>query len=408
MRHARGRHPHRRVTSTRSSTGAPGLLADDRDELAAALDRVLSDAALRARLGDRRAASTRPASPGRRRHAARSRCSPPSAMLRRTPPVTSTLTERSPRRASRTGSRALPRGRLRCPRVHRARAARVHPAAADARRARSRRHEEYLYLDPGRLLERAPSMWDPNIGLGTVTHQNIGYLFPMGPYYWLLDALGVPDWVAQRLWLGSILLFAALGMLYLFRTLALRGPGVVVGALAYMLSPYSLDYAARISVILLPWAALPWLLAFVIRALRDGGWQVPGAVRARRAGGRQRERDRARLRGHRARCSGSRTRVARHARGRRGGASSRPCAKIGGAHARSRRCGGSSGCRAQGSYGLDILKLHRDAQDRRRRPSLPNEVLRGLGYWFFYGRDKLGPWIEPSVRVHAGHPCSSW
>ena len=31
------------------------------------------------------------------------------------------------------------------------------------------------------------------------------------------------------------------------------------------------------------------------------------------------------------------------------------------------------------------------------RTSLPNEVLRGLGYWFFYGRDKLGPWIEASA-----------
>jgi arabinofuranan 3-O-arabinosyltransferase len=43
--------------------------------------------------------------------------------------------------------------------------------------------KQYLYLDPNRMLERAPSMWDPNIGMGTVTHQNIGYLFPMGPYY---------------------------------------------------------------------------------------------------------------------------------------------------------------------------------------------------------------------------------
>ena len=24
-------------------------------------------------------------------------------------------------------------------------------------------------------------------------------------------------------------------------------------------------------------------------------------------------------------------------------------------------------------------------------------MLRGLGYWFFYGGDKVGPWIEPSV-----------
>ena len=38
-------------------------------------------------------------------------------------------------------------------------------------------------------------------------------------------SLGVPDWVAQRLWLGSILFLAGLGMLYLFRTLGLRGPG---------------------------------------------------------------------------------------------------------------------------------------------------------------------------------------
>ena len=30
-------------------------------------------------------------------------------------------------------------------------------------------------------------MWDPNIGMGTVTHQNIGYLFPMGPFYWVLE-----------------------------------------------------------------------------------------------------------------------------------------------------------------------------------------------------------------------------
>ena len=69
----------------------------------------------------------------------------------------------------------------------------------------------YLYLDPGRLLSRAAYMWDTNIGFGTITHQNIGYLWPMGPYYWLMQTLGVPDWIAQRLWLGSILFLAGLG-----------------------------------------------------------------------------------------------------------------------------------------------------------------------------------------------------
>ena len=68
----------------------------------------------------------------------------------------------------------------------------------------------YLYLDPSKLMSRAWSMWDPSIGLGTVTHQNVGYLWPMGPFYWLLDTVGVPDWAAQRLWWGTII-FAGRG-----------------------------------------------------------------------------------------------------------------------------------------------------------------------------------------------------
>ena len=42
---------------------------------------------------------------------------------------------------------------------------------------------------------------------------------------------------------------------------------VLVAMLAYMFSPYLLNYSARISVILLPWAALPWLIALTARSL---------------------------------------------------------------------------------------------------------------------------------------------
>src|SRR5438552_7723640 len=79
--------------------------------------------------------------------------------------------------------------------------------------------KQYLYLDPGRLLSRAAYMWDPHIGMGTVTHQTIGYLFPMGPWYWAFDHLGAPVWVAQRLWLGTLLFAAGTGVLFLLRTL---------------------------------------------------------------------------------------------------------------------------------------------------------------------------------------------
>ena len=252
--------------------------------------------------------------------------------------------------------------------------------------------KQYLYLDPGRLLSRAWSMWDPNIGFGTVTHQNIGYLFPMGPFYWTFQTLGVPDWIAQRLWLGSILFAAGLGMLYLFRTLGVRGAGAVVGALMFMLSPYSLDYAARISVILLPWAGLPWMVALIIRSLRQGGWwhaawfaivvQIVGGVNATAlvfAGIAP------------AWWIVHAVVVTREVRLRRAvGTLLRTGALTVAASA-----WWIAGLWAQGSYGLNILK-YTETLRAVSRTSLPNEVLRGLGYWFFYGRDKLGSWIEAS------------
>ncbi len=252
--------------------------------------------------------------------------------------------------------------------------------------------KQYLYLDPSRLLSRAWSMWDPNIGFGTVTHQNIGYLFPMGPFYWVFQTLGVPDWVAQRLWLGSILFAAATGMLFLFRTLSLRGAGAVLGALLFMLSPYSLDYAARISVILLPWAGLPWLLGIVMRGLRRGGWwhaawfalavQFIGGVNATAL---------VFVGLAPALWIVHSVVVTREVRFRRAVGTVARFATLTFAAS----TWWIAGLWAQGSYGINILKFTETLR-AVSRTSLPNEVLRGLGYWFFYGKDKLGPWIEAS------------
>jgi hypothetical protein len=147
--------------------------------------------------------------------------------------------------------------------------------AADTRQA--------VYLDPGRFLSDALSMWDPSRDLGTVTHQNIVLVWPMGVYYWLAHALGVPIWLAQRVWLGSILFLAGAGVLYLARTIhwgtdgrrALITAGPIVAAFVYAMSPYVLQYATRTSVLLLPWTALPWLIGLTARALETRGWRHP-------------------------------------------------------------------------------------------------------------------------------------
>jgi arabinofuranan 3-O-arabinosyltransferase len=255
----------------------------------------------------------------------------------------------------------------------------------------------YLYLDPSRLLAGATTMWDAETGMGTVSHQNIGYLFPMGPFYWVAETVGLPDWLAQRLWLGSILFLAALGVRFLLRTIAdvperFSHGAVLVAVLAYQLSPYVLDYSARISVILLPYVALPWLIALAQRSVRCGGWRAPAcfALVALAAGGI------------------NATALVLMAVG--------PLLWFVYEWLVERvvpprevlravwRCGlltfatslwWIAGLWAQGGYGLPVLR-YTESYKTVAEASSATEVLRGLGYWYFYGEDKLGQWIEPS------------
>src|SRR5262249_19286271 len=232
----------------------------------------------------------------------------------------------------------------------------------------------------------------------TVTHQTIGYAFPMGPYYWVLDKLGSPMWIAQRLWLGSLLFAAALGVLYLLRTFGLRGPGIVIAALAYMSTPYVLDYAARISVLFMPWAVLPWLIAVTRKALREKGWRYPAifALIIQLIGG---------VNATALIYTGVGPvlwilyawLVAREVDVRRAvGVALRI-----GALTILTSLWWISGLRMQGAYGLDVLK-YSETVKAVALTSTPNEVLRGLGYWFFYGQDRLGPWIE-AARDYTQH-----
>ena len=58
--------------------------------------------------------------------------------------------------------------------------------------------KQYLFLDPGAFLGRAVHLWDAQAGAGGVSHQHLGYLWPMGPWFWFWDtvgALGVPGFL---------------------------------------------------------------------------------------------------------------------------------------------------------------------------------------------------------------------
>ena len=253
--------------------------------------------------------------------------------------------------------------------------------------------KSYLTLDPGRLLERAGSMWDPNVGLGTVPHQNIGYLWPMGPWFWLFERFGAPDWVAQRLWLGTILLLAGLGVRFLLRTLGQDGPHVGAAMFVYALSPYVLTLGARLSALLLPFVGLPWMIALAIRSTRDRGWLHPAlfALVVPTIGGTNAT---ALL------LAGIgpalwfpfAVLVLRELTARQALA---VVARIG-ALSVATSLWWIAGLWCQGAYGIDVLRYTETARTVAEDSTAP-ELLRGIGYWFFYGDDKLGPWIEPSV-----------
>ncbi len=249
----------------------------------------------------------------------------------------------------------------------------------------------YLTLDPSAVLRQATSMWDPTIGAGTVPHQNIGYLFPLGPYYWVMEAVGSPDWLTQRLLWGTIVFAAAYGMFRLARWLGWSATGALVAAFAYGFSPYLLSYLARLSVILGPWAALPWMVLLVSKAARTRSWKpaaqfavivaLVGSVNATSlvlAG------------------LGPVIWLATDvASGRvRPGAAVRAAAKIGVLSA-AVSVWWIMALRIQGTYGIPILR-YTETYESVASASTPAEIARGLGYWFFYGGDRLDPWIEPA------------
>ena len=233
VRHARGRDAHRRATTTPCVDGATGLLVDDGDGLRGrARPRARRRRVARAaRRGAR--SSTRPRSRGARRarHArgARRRGAAPTHDVSRAERPTPS---RSRRRRCRRG--ASPRSATSVLAL----LAYVPPLLHRAGQGRGR--HEAVPVPRSRPAARARAV---DVG----SEHRHGHRHP--PEH----RLPVPDGPvllgprpARRARLGRAaalarldLLFAAgVGVLYLLRTFGLRGPGVVVAALAYMFTPY--------------------------------------------------------------------------------------------------------------------------------------------------------------------------
>lgn len=130
-----------------------------------------------------------------------------------------------------------------------------------------------LYLDPQRLVSDAPWTFDARQFAGWVPHQTIAYAWPSGPWYVVADAIGLPDWIAHRLWLGTLLVLAGCGVLFCARRLGTSLVAALAAALLYQLSPYVVPYVSRTSSMLLPWVGLGWIVGLTVGAALRTRWR---------------------------------------------------------------------------------------------------------------------------------------
>ena len=128
-----------------------------------------------------------------------------------------------------------------------------------------------LAVNPAAFLARALHLWNPQATGGELQNQAYGYLFPMGPYFVLCDVLGLPTWVAQRLWCALLLAAAFGGMLLVARSLRIGTERArLIGAVGYALAPRMLTEIGPLSAEMLPAVLLPWVLLPLLRADRIG------------------------------------------------------------------------------------------------------------------------------------------
>ncbi len=130
-----------------------------------------------------------------------------------------------------------------------------------------------VYLRPGQLVMASFSAWAGDGSLGAANF-DVGYL-PLALVVWLLQALGSPIWLSQRLVRVALFGIAAWGARQFAVKVSdrpLSHPAQWVAALGYASTPFALVGANSIPV-MLPMALMPWLLLAFRQCLLPGGWR---------------------------------------------------------------------------------------------------------------------------------------
>lgn len=138
-----------------------------------------------------------------------------------------------------------------------------------------------LAVDPAGFLGKALHLWDPTTAFGQVQNQAYGYLWPMGPFFWLGHEIGLPGWAIQRAWLALVMVVAFLGAALVTRALGVRrDAAVILAGFLYALSPRMITDLGPHSIEVWPMALAPWVLLPLIVGSRRGSPRQAAALSA--------------------------------------------------------------------------------------------------------------------------------
>lgn len=134
-----------------------------------------------------------------------------------------------------------------------------------------------IFLQPLQTAQRFAQPWLDTPNLGTPNY-NIGNA-PVAALFAPLDALGVPAWVAMRLWRIALLLIGAWGARLVMKDLLGSGASErfaavagIAAAVAYAANPYVV-VGGGTTPTLQPYALLPWLVLVWLRGFRRPSWR---------------------------------------------------------------------------------------------------------------------------------------
>lgn len=121
---------------------------------------------------------------------------------------------------------------------------------------------------PGRFLQDALTLWDPQVSLGQLQNQAYGYLFPQGPFFLLGDLAGVPGWLIERGWSLLLVIAACEGARRVTRVVGVMPAAATLAGFAYALTPRLVAEVGVRSAEILPAVVLPWALLPVLHLLQ--------------------------------------------------------------------------------------------------------------------------------------------